>query len=60
MELLDGTEFIKQLLVEQPGHLQKLVVGDKLIHNLPLHPSGLGERRGPDEKKDGEMVCVCV
>lgn len=41
VELLDRTQLIKKLLVDQPWHLQELVVGDKLIHDLSLHPSGL-------------------
>ena len=41
MELLDGTQLVKKLLVDQPRHLQELVVGDKLIHDLSLHPFGL-------------------
>lgn len=45
MELLDRTQLIKKLLVDEPWHLQELVVGDKLIHDLSLHPSGLTERK---------------
>lgn len=41
MELLDRTQLVKKLLVDEPWHLQELVVGDKLIHNLSLHPPGL-------------------
>lgn len=50
MELLDRTQLIKKLLVDQPWHLQELVVGDKLIHDLSLHPSGLKERKGGGRK----------
>lgn len=46
MELLDRTQLIKKLLVDQPRHLQELVVGDELIHDLSRHPSGLKEREG--------------
>lgn len=46
MELFDRTQLIKKLLVDQPWHLQELVVGDELIHDLSLHPSGLKEREG--------------
>lgn len=41
VELLDGTELIEKLLTDQPWDLQELVVGDKLVHDLSLHPSGL-------------------
>lgn len=46
MELLDRTKLIKKLLVDQPWHLQELVVGDKLIHDLSLHSSGLKKEKG--------------
>lgn len=38
VELLDRTQLIKKLLVDQTWHLQELVVGDKLVHYLSLHP----------------------
>ena len=40
-QLLDRTQLIKQLLVDESWHLQELVVGDKFIHDLPLHTFGL-------------------
>lgn len=46
VELLDRTQLVKKLLIDQPWHLQELVVGDKLIHDLSLHPSGLKRRSG--------------
>lgn len=46
VELLDRTQLIKQLLVDESWHLQELVVGDKFIHDLPLHTFGLWERKG--------------
>lgn len=45
MELFNGTQLVKQLLVNQPWRLQELVVGDKLVHDLSLHPSGLERER---------------
>lgn len=41
VELLDRTQLIKKLLVDETRHLQELVVGDKLVHNLSLHPPRL-------------------
>ena len=58
MELLDRTQLIKQLLVDQPWHLQELVVGDKFIHDLPLHPSGLCERKRRGYKGGKAKVAV--
>lgn len=50
VELLDGTELIKKLLADQPRDLQELIVGDELVHDLSLHPSGLMEAEvGADE-----------
>lgn len=46
MELLDGAELIKELLIDQPRHLQELVVRDELVHDLSLHPSGLRGEKG--------------
>lgn len=44
MELLDRTQLIKKLLVDETRHLQELVVGDKLVHDLSLHPPRLQRR----------------
>lgn len=41
VELFNRTQLIKKLLADQPRNLQELVVGDKLVHELPLHSSGL-------------------
>lgn len=41
MELLDRAQLIKKLLVDETWNLQKFVVGDKLVHDLSLHPSRL-------------------
>lgn len=41
MELLDRAQLIKKLLVDETWHLQELVVGDELVHDLSLHPSRL-------------------
>lgn len=51
VELFDGTQLIEKLLIDQPWHLQKLVVGDKLIHDLTLHPPGLQGGRGERTRK---------
>lgn len=44
VELLDRTQLVKKLLVDEPRYLQELVVGDKLVHDLSLHPPGLQRR----------------
>lgn len=41
VELLDRTQLIKKLLVDETRHLQELVVGDKLVHDLSFHPPRL-------------------
>lgn len=51
VELFDGTQLIEKLLIDQPWHLQKLVVGDKLIQDLALHPPGLQDRSGERTRK---------
>lgn len=38
VELFDRTQLIKKLLVDETWHLQELVVGDKLVHDLSFHP----------------------
>lgn len=44
VKLLYGAQLIEKLLVDEPRHLQELVVGDKLLHNLSLHSSGLWDK----------------
>lgn len=41
VKLLDRTQLIEELLVDQPRNLKKLVVGNKLIQDLTFHAPGL-------------------
>lgn len=50
VKLLDGTQLIKQLLVDQTGNLQELVVGDKHIHDLPIQSFSLEHKRRVRQK----------
>lgn len=49
VELFDRTELIKKLLVDQPRHEEKLVVGHKLVDNLLLQALCLQKYRRKSE-----------
>lgn len=66
VKLLHRTQLVKKLLVDESRHLQELVVGDKLVHDLSLHPPGLQWQvkklckkcETPRKKKQKTQICA--
>lgn len=48
MELLNRTQLIKELLIDQSRHQQEAVARDKLIYGLLFHSSGLSVQNNKD------------